>query len=263
VAAAADAAPAEDPEEDHGGETMSPDGLFACSRPRGELVLTLRDNFTAKDLAITYIGVTCANVILPVELADRTHAAGFTGRLKPVELEPRFRALFEELGLALVRERGAVFVVDQAWLARRPGLILLQRVDPASLLLSSSPSIPAPLDAAPRPPVAEGITRVDDTHVIITRTAARDAIAAGGRGARVMASTKNGKPNGVKLYAIRPASIYAGVGLMNGDTVHAINGVLIFDPVDFALDKLFAPARVELTITRRGKPLTLWIDVAN
>ncbi|HUQ01430.1 MAG TPA: hypothetical protein VM261_02995 [Kofleriaceae bacterium] len=246
------------------GETSSPDGLFACSHPRGDVVLTMRENFTAKDLVVAYIGVTCANVILPVELADRAYKGGFEGRLKSVELEPRFRALFDELGVALVREGGAVIVVDRAWLARRPGLILLQRVDTASVLLSSSPSIPPPLDAPPPPPpppVVAGVTRVDDTHVIITRLAALDAIAAGGKGARIMPSTKNGQPNGVKLYAIRPSSIYASVGFMNGDTVHSINGVPITVATDFTLDKLFAAARVELAMTRRGKPITLWIDV--
>src|SRR5688572_11125870 len=187
-----------EPEEDDAPGAMWPDGLYACSRPRVDLVLTLREGFTAKDLVIAYLGVTCANVLLPVELADRSRKAGFEGRLKAVEIEPRFRALFEELGLALVRERGMAIVVDQSSLARRPGLVLLQRADPSALLLSSSPSIPPPLDTTPPPAAFDGIMRIDDTHAVITRQAAIEAIAANARPPRIMASQKNGQPNGVK-----------------------------------------------------------------
>ena len=35
---------------------------------------------------------------------------------------------------------------------------------------------------------------------------------------------KNGKPDGLKLYAIRPSSVFARLNFANGDTVHAING---------------------------------------
>lgn len=254
---------AEEPDDDLAG-AMSVDGLFACSRPRGDLEVTMRAGFTAKDLVLSYMSITCANVVLPIELADRSHkgADGFHGRLKNVEIEPRYRALFEELGLALVRKDGVAIVVDQAWLARRPGLILLARVDTASVLLSSSPSVPPPLDASPPGPLLTGITRVDDTHVVITRAAADAAIASNAtKSARIVASSRNGLPNGVKLYAVRPLSIYAALGIMNGDTVHAINGAAITGVADFTLDKLLGPSHVELAITRRGTSMVLVIDV--
>lgn len=253
--------PAPEPELEPASE-MSPDGLYACKRPSGDLTLTLREGFTAKDLVLTYMSVTCANVLLPVELADRTRAKrdGFEGKLKPAEIQPRFRALFDEMGLALVRERGAAIVVDQAWLAPRPGLILMARVATGSVLLSSSPSVPAPLGDVDLVPF-DGITRVSDTHHRVPVVVVDEILKAGARGARVLPSVKNGQPNGVKLYAIRPNSWYARVGLSNGDTVHTINGVDVRAATQLEPANLFSTRRIELAITRRGKPLTLVIEI--
>jgi hypothetical protein len=79
------------------------------------------------------------------------------------------------------------------------------------------------------------------------------------KGARVVPAVKNGKPDGFKMYAIRPSSIYAALGFTNGDTIHMINGMTL-DSADAALDaytKLRNAKRVTVEITRRGKPITL------
>lgn len=240
--------------------TMSADGLYACARPRGDVEVTLREGFTAKDLVVSYIGVTCANVLLPVELADRSHKAGFHGRLKPAEIAPRFRALFEELGLGLVRARGAAIVVDQAWLAPRPGLLLFARADSGALVAPHSSTTPPPPPDEPVD-VDFAITKISDTHHRITRAGVSAAIAGGTRGARIMASVKNGQPNGVKLYAVRSSSVYARLGIANGDTVHSINGVDVKVAGELAPDQLLSEPRLELAITRRGKPLVLVIEI--
>ena len=85
------------------------------------------------------------------------------------------------------------------------------------------------------------------------------------RGVRIVPSVKNGQPDGLKLYAIRPSSLYAALGLMNGDTVHAIDGRSVAG-ADAAL-RAYADLRrkvdsrksitIELSITRRGKPVLL------
>jgi hypothetical protein len=227
---------------------MSSDGLFACKTPSGPLEMTMREGYTARDLATAYIGLTCTQVILPVELADRSHKGGFKGRLKPVEIEPSFRALFEELGLALVRKEGAAIIVDQAWLVHQPGMILLRREDPA-------------LAITERVAEATAATGTDETHHVVARAEINAAIAANQRGARVIPSVHNGVPNGAKLYAVRPGSIYARAGLTNGDTVHTINGLDVRAPDQLLIDKLFTVDHLELTITRRGKPVTLTIDI--
>lgn len=77
------------------------------------------------------------------------------------------------------------------------------------------------------------------------------------RGARVVPSIKNGKPNGFKLYAIRPSSVYARLGLENGDTVLRINGHAL-DSADHALEvytKVREANEVVVEIVRRGVPI--------
>jgi general secretion pathway protein C len=79
------------------------------------------------------------------------------------------------------------------------------------------------------------------------------------RGARIVPSIKNGKANGFKLYAIRPSSVYAKIGLMNGDTIHSINGFELSSP-DKALEvytKVREATSLSVNATRRGKPVSL------
>ena len=78
------------------------------------------------------------------------------------------------------------------------------------------------------------------------------------RAARIVPSVRNGKPNGFKLYAIRPGSIYAVLGLQNGDTITAVNGYDITTP-DKALrvyDLVRKANKLVLSLLRRGKELT-------
>jgi hypothetical protein len=85
------------------------------------------------------------------------------------------------------------------------------------------------------------------------------------KGVRVVPSMSNGRPNGFKLYAIRPSSIYAALGLRNGDTVHAVDGHEL-SGMDKALEvysaiqpklKSSKPATIVVSIRRRGQPVRL------
>jgi general secretion pathway protein C len=79
------------------------------------------------------------------------------------------------------------------------------------------------------------------------------------KGARVVPAVQNGKPAGFKLYAIRPSSVYAKLGLTNGDTLSSINGFELTS-ADKALEvytKLREATSLEVEIQRRGKSMTL------
>jgi hypothetical protein len=106
------------------------------------------------------------------------------------------------------------------------------------------------------------IKKVNDTTYEIP-VAVRDGVLANptsfAKGARVVPAVKNGKPDGFKMYAIRPSSIYAALGLTSGDTIQVFNGTAL-TTADAALEaytKLRELKRVTLDITRRGKPMTL------
>jgi general secretion pathway protein C len=77
--------------------------------------------------------------------------------------------------------------------------------------------------------------------------------------ARFVPSIKDGKPNGFKLYAIRPQSIFGKIGLQNGDTIKAINGSEMTTP-DAALGlytKLRNASHLGVQVERRGETVTL------
>jgi S1-C subfamily serine protease len=129
------------------------------------------------------------------------------------------------------------------------------------------PSDPLAVPSTPDPDPAieaaiDAIVKVDDNTFIIPRTTVDTLLAnpmAIGKGARVVPSMKNGVANGFKLYAIRPSSVYAKLGLNNGDTIHAMNGFELTS-ADKALEAYTAlrnATDVQVEITRRGNPMTL------
>ncbi len=106
------------------------------------------------------------------------------------------------------------------------------------------------------------IKKIDDTHYEIDKKLVDQVLAnpmGAAKGARVVPAVKNGKPDGFKLYAIRPSSVYAKLGLSNGDTLQAINGFELTS-ADKALEvytKLREATSLQVQVQRRGKDMTL------
>jgi general secretion pathway protein C len=141
-------------------------------------------------------------------------------------------------------------------------------------LLGTVPPRRAPTPAAVKPPTKrgandelsamldEGINKLDENKYEVDRSLVDKLLAnpmSVAKGARIVPSVRNGKPNGFKLYAIRPSSVYAKLGLRNGDTIHAINGFDLTTP-DKALEvytKVKEASNLSVTATRRGKPLNI------
>lgn len=110
--------------------------------------------------------------------------------------------------------------------------------------------------------IDNGVKKISENNYEIDKSLVEKALAnpmALAKGARVVPAVKNGKPDGFKLYAIRPSSVYSKLGLTNGDTLQAINGFELTS-ADKALEvytKLREATQLEVEITRRGKPMTL------
>jgi len=110
--------------------------------------------------------------------------------------------------------------------------------------------------------IDNGIKKIDDNTFEIDKALVDKVLAnpmAVAKGARIVPAVKNGKPDGFKLYAIRPSSVYAKLGLTNGDTLQSINGFELTS-ADKALEvytKLREATSLEMEVTRRGKPVTL------
>ena len=110
--------------------------------------------------------------------------------------------------------------------------------------------------------IDNGIKKIDDNTYEIDKALVDKVLAnpmAVAKGARIVPAVKNGKPDGFKLYAIRPSSVYAKLGLTNGDTLQSINGFELTS-ADKALEvytKLREATSLEMEVMRRGKPVTL------
>jgi len=117
-----------------------------------------------------------------------------------------------------------------------------------------------------RDPLLDTITRIDDNHVSVPRSTVDRVLAnpmGFSRGARVVPAIKNGRVDGFKLYAIRPNSIFSALNLMNGDTVHSINGYEIEDTAQ-ALEvytKVKDASSLDIVVIRRGREVNLTIDI--
>ncbi len=73
--------------------------------------------------------------------------------------------------------------------------------------------------------------------------------------ARIVPAFKNGVAQGFKLFSIRPGSLYAKIGIQNGDVIKKINGYDINSP-DKALEvyqKLRDAREITVEIERRGR----------
>ncbi len=109
--------------------------------------------------------------------------------------------------------------------------------------------------------IAKGIRKVGEGRYEIQRSSLNKVISNTtllARSARIVPSMSNGKPNGFKLYAIRPGSLYSLLGMQNGDTLNAVNGHAINTP-DKALEvytKLRSASHVSISFSRRGKHIT-------
>ncbi|WP_257459775.1 type II secretion system protein GspC [Archangium lipolyticum] len=75
--------------------------------------------------------------------------------------------------------------------------------------------------------------------------------------ARIAPAFRDGKPQGFKMFAIRPGSLYVRLGLQNGDTLRRING-LSLESVEQGLEafhQLRDASRIELEVERNGQPV--------
>ncbi len=80
---------------------------------------------------------------------------------------------------------------------------------------------------------------------------------------RAVAEVRDGRPAGFRLFQIRDDSLFARLGLHDGDVVQRVNGSPIADPAALLafLQRLRTEPRVALDIVRRDAPRTLVYDL--
>ncbi|MCA1827228.1 MAG: type II secretion system protein GspC [Myxococcales bacterium] len=121
-----------------------------------------------------------------------------------------------------------------------------------------SPVPPPPGAAAPGG--GEGVKQLSENQYVVAKSEINNALtnlSDLATKARIVPSFKNGVANGFKLFSIVPDSLYAKIGIQNGDVIRRINGYEMNSP-DKALEiyqKLRDASRIEIELERRGETL--------
>jgi general secretion pathway protein C len=116
--------------------------------------------------------------------------------------------------------------------------------------------------AVPIPPAAggDGVKQLSENQYVVAKSEINNALtnlSDLATKARIVPSFKNGVANGFKLFSIVPDSLYAKIGIQNGDVIRRINGYEMNSP-DKALEiyqKLRDANRIEIELERRGETL--------
>ena len=139
--------------------------------------------------------------------------------------------------------------------------------DPSTVVAQPASAAPSSESTSQSDPeLAKGIHKINETHfrldagVIDKMLVSPTQLATA---ARIIPAMKDGKPNGFKLFGVRPGGAYALLGMQNGDTLKTINGYSLDSP-DKALEayaKLRSASHYTVVLERRGMPLTLEYEV--
>lgn len=127
------------------------------------------------------------------------------------------------------------------------------------------PASPFP-EAFEAEPEVEGLERLDEGHVRITRELVETWLgdpSTLAKAARIVPGMKDGAIHGFKLYGIRRGSPVKALGFRNGDMVTAINGHALTD-VEAAMGvyaKVRKAKKVSVAFERKGSAMTMEIDV--
>ncbi|HEY6913022.1 MAG TPA: type II secretion system protein GspC [Myxococcales bacterium] len=115
-----------------------------------------------------------------------------------------------------------------------------------------------PLPPGSPPQASNDVRQISENQYVIAKSTINEALTDMSKlatQARIVPSFKNGASNGFKLFSIVPDSLYAKIGIQNGDVIRKINGYEMNSP-DKALEiyqKLRDANRIEIEVERRGE----------
>ena len=243
------------------------DPMYACKAlpASATISVSMKPDTSVADLATWVTGFTCKNVVFSTDIAKRATKVTVVSSkpMSPKQAMQLFVDAVEATGLVVVQKPDTIIVKLGPNMPKTCPDLAGPGASPAV-----TPQVPP---APPQPAITEaeldaGIKVIDATHRTITRALLERVMAEPmelAKSARIVPSMRNGKPNGFKLYAIRPKGILARLGFVNGDTLLRINGRDLSSP-EKALE-IYAALReakeLVIEIERADKPLTLTVTI--
>lgn len=176
-----------------------------------------------------------------------------------------------EPGIFTINTGSNQIAEDVVLVAIRSREIVVRRRDHFERCLGEGESgTPSPVTAGPSPMVpggepsgadTGGVTKLSETDYRVDRSEL-DRVLGNlnevATQARMVPSFKNGKPDGFKVFAVVPGSIFSKIGLQNGDVIQKVNGFEM-NSVDRALElyqRLSTATTISVQLTRRGTTLS-------
>ncbi|MBL8681638.1 MAG: hypothetical protein JNK05_20895 [Myxococcales bacterium] len=188
-------------------------------------------------------------------------------------LEPTPLAVQEQAGGWIVRRRDGAQLPDScsSLAFRETSLadIERRRRERQGLLASEAPSADgdggagAALQEETRvAAILAGITATGENTYSVTREALDAMLSeseALGRRVRIVPHTREGAIRGMKLFGIRRGSVFAALGMQNGDSVESVNGVAMSSPelVLEAYSRIRNAPEIRVVLERSGAQQTL------
>ena len=238
------------------------DAKYACHEPAADAKLTaeFKPDVTLAELSTWVMGFTCKTVVYEIGVAK--NATKFQV-MAPRPLTPK-QAL--QLFVDSVDAAGLLVTVKGDTITIKPGKGMPNGCPDVTAAIAAQTPAEAAAEDELEKLIEKGVVSVDDTHKKVSKAVVDKLFGnpmAVAKGVRLVPAVKDGKPQGFKLYAIRPSSLVAKLGFLNGDTLTEINGFELTS-ADKALEvytKLRDATAIEATIVRRGKTMKLAITV--
>jgi general secretion pathway protein C len=113
---------------------------------------------------------------------------------------------------------------------------------------------------------SDTIRKIDDTSWVIDRREVDQAMANLSQlitQIRVVPNMRDGQADGFKVFSIRPNSLFAKIGIRNGDVIKEVNGLQLngVDQAYQALTKLQGASSISTNIMRGNSPVTLSYEI--
>lgn len=121
--------------------------------------------------------------------------------------------------------------------------------------------------APPTPgPTAETVRQVDDSNWLIDSREIEEASANMNQlmtQIRVVPNFADGQPDGFKVFAIRPGSLFSKIGLQNGDVLKRVNGIELQGPEQAfqAYQALKDESSIQIDLVRRNENRTFSYEI--
>jgi general secretion pathway protein C len=154
---------------------------------------------------------------------------------------------------------------DRVTLARAGGDDVLE-LEAAPPTGATEPVVEPTAETPVRAAADERIRRLGENAFIVDRrelTGTTDGMSGLMTQLRAVAEVRDGRPAGFRLFQIRDDSLFARLGLRDGDVVRRVNGAEIGEPAALLgfLQRLRTEPRVALDIVRGDAPRTLVYDL--